>query len=119
MGRITKCRQVCMKPKETLFQPQQKQQDIVILTVEELEALRLVDFEESSQDLAACKMNISRGTLQRILYSARYKVAKALTTGQGIKIEGGNYEILEEKCSHRQRCKKCRFECTKGDENYE
>lgn len=115
MGRIAKCKRVCIKPKETLFQTKSKEKDIITLTMEELEALRLVDFEESEQDLAALKMDISRGTLQRILYSARYKVAKALTTGSGIKIDGGNYKILEERCKHQQRCKHCRFECNKED----
>ncbi|MBS7631417.1 DUF134 domain-containing protein [Candidatus Bathyarchaeota archaeon] len=53
---------------------------------EELEALRLVDLEGLSQEEAGYRMGISRGTVWRLLQSARRKVAQALTEGQSIKI---------------------------------
>jgi predicted Fe-Mo cluster-binding NifX family protein len=37
-------------------------------------------------------MNISRPTFQRVLYSARRKIADALLNGRAIRIEGGNFE---------------------------
>lgn len=60
--------------------------ELVDLSVEELEALRLCDFEELEQEEAAKKMDISRATLQRDLYSARKKVADALLHSKAIKI---------------------------------
>jgi len=56
------------------------------LDIEELEALRLCDFEELEQEEAAKKMGISRASLQRDLYSARKKVADALLHSKAIKI---------------------------------
>ncbi len=51
---------------------------------EELEALKLCDLDDLTQADAGARMGISRGTVQRILSSARKKVAKALSKGQAI-----------------------------------
>ncbi len=67
----------------------------VILNVEELEAIRLKDLEDLEQEKAAKKMNVSRGTFQRILNSARQKIADALINGKAIRIEGGYFEIKQ------------------------
>ncbi|MFX0014058.1 MAG: DUF134 domain-containing protein [Promethearchaeota archaeon] len=48
----------------------------------ELEALRLVDEENLTQEQAAERMHISRGTLWRILQQARKKVILALNSGK-------------------------------------
>ena len=58
----------------------------VELGVDELEALRLCDYKNLEQTEAAKKMKISQSTLQRILTSARKKVAEALIEGKAIKI---------------------------------
>ncbi len=52
----------------------------------ELEALRLVDLEGLSQEEAGQKMGISRGTVWRLIQSARKKTAQALTEGRPIQI---------------------------------
>jgi predicted DNA-binding protein (UPF0251 family) len=52
----------------------------------ELEALRLVDLEGLSQEQAGTKMGVSRGTIWRLLQSARRKVAQALTEGRPLKV---------------------------------
>lgn len=65
----------------------------VILTLDELEALRLADAEGVEQTEAAKRMNISQSTIQRILATARRKVAGALVKGQAIKLEGGEVEM--------------------------
>jgi hypothetical protein len=39
-------------------------------------------------------MNISRPTFQRVLSSARKKVADALLNGKAVRITGGNYEAV-------------------------
>lgn len=52
----------------------------------ELEALRLVDLEGLSQEEAGQRMGVSRGTVWRLLQSARRKTAKTLTEGRPLKI---------------------------------
>ena len=51
---------------------------------DELEALKLCDLEGLFQEQAGEKMGVSRGTVQRILTSARKKVAEALSTGSAL-----------------------------------
>jgi len=58
----------------------------VILEPAELEALRLVDLLGLSQEQAGERMGISRGTVWRLLQSARRKAAQALTEGRHINI---------------------------------
>ena len=65
----------------------------VVLKVEELEAIKLKDLENLDQEKCAKKMKISRGTFQRILNSAKKKIADALVNGKAIRIEGGNYKM--------------------------
>jgi predicted DNA-binding protein (UPF0251 family) len=52
----------------------------------ELEALRLVDLEGLSQEQAGQRMGVSRGTVWRLLHSARRKTAQALTEGRPLQI---------------------------------
>ncbi len=61
----------------------------VILTLDELEAMRLADLEALYQEEAAERMGISRPTFGRILNSARMKVAEALVLSKVLRIEGG------------------------------
>lgn len=63
--------------------------DVLELTFDELEALRLADAEGLRQDEAATWMNISRQTFGRVVASARRKVALALVYGKGLRIQGG------------------------------
>jgi predicted DNA-binding protein (UPF0251 family) len=63
--------------------------EFVVLTLDELEALRLADLEGLGQAEAAGKMNVSRPTFGRIVEQARKKVAAALVQERGIGIEGG------------------------------
>jgi predicted DNA-binding protein (UPF0251 family) len=65
----------------------------ITLTVEELEAIRLADFEGLDQETAAGMMGVSRHTFGRILAAARTVVAEALVTSKALRIEGGTFEI--------------------------
>jgi predicted DNA-binding protein (UPF0251 family) len=58
------------------------------ITIEpaEIEALRLVDLEGYSQEQAGTEMGVSRGTIWRLLQSARRKVAQALTEGRTLTV---------------------------------
>jgi len=59
----------------------------VSLSREELEAIKLKDFDGLEQTEAAEKMDTSQSTFQRILSSARKKVADAIIEGKVLKIE--------------------------------
>jgi predicted DNA-binding protein (UPF0251 family) len=61
--------------------------EIVMLMPEELELLRLVDYEGLEQEEAASVMGISRRTAWRDLHAARYKVVDALLHGKQIEME--------------------------------
>lgn len=63
----------------------------VVLKLEELEAIRLKDLHKLDQAECAAAMKLTRPTFQRILHSARAKLAVALVEGRAIIIEGGNY----------------------------
>jgi len=65
----------------------------VFLSVEELEAIRLSDFERLDQESAANLMQVSRQTYGRILANARGVVGEALVTGKALRIEGGTYQM--------------------------
>jgi len=61
-----------------------------ILTLDEVEAIRLSDLEDLDQVDAAEKMQISRITYLRILQSAHQKIAKSLILGKAIRMKGGD-----------------------------
>lgn len=65
----------------------------IFMSVEELESIRLSDFEHLDQETAANMMEVSRHTYGRILANARSIVAGALITGKALKIGGGAYEF--------------------------
>jgi len=70
--------------------------EAVVLSVEELEAIKLVDFQGLEHEEAAQKMNVSRKTLWRDLKSGRKKVADALINGKAIEIKGGNFVVRKD-----------------------
>ena len=89
MVRPTKPRRVLFDPDIIYFKPRAvplSMLEEVDLGVDELGALRLCDYKNLEQIEAAKKMKISQSTLQRILASARKKIAEALTEGKAIKI---------------------------------
>ena len=108
MSRPPKCRRVAFFPNVTYFKPAGiplRDLGEVRLSVEEAEAIRLKDLEGLEQVGGAERMKISRPTFQRILASARQKMADALFNGKAIRIEGGNFEMVSS-----------RFKCLNGHE---
>ncbi len=65
----------------------------VHMTVDEFEALRLLDAEGLTQEGCAARMNIARTTVTAIYDSARKKVADALVNGKRLLITGGHCEF--------------------------
>lgn len=84
-------RRICFKPKAHYFKPRGiRLVDLeeVALSAEEMEALKLKDFDGLEQIEAASKMNTSQSTFHRILSSARAKTAKAIVEGKALRVEG-------------------------------
>jgi predicted DNA-binding protein (UPF0251 family) len=117
MTRPRKCRRVGFVPDNQCFHPQLHNKDEVVLSIEEVEAIRLSDYLALEQDIAADSMNVSRGTFQRIINAARKKTADALVHGKILRIDGGNYSLSTGKaCCRRMKgsCKK--ISCENCDE---
>jgi predicted DNA-binding protein (UPF0251 family) len=94
MPRPFKCRFVEGLPPSDYFKPRGiplSDLEVVNLTVDEFEAVRLADYEGLYQEKAAEKMGISRPTFGNIVESARKKIADALVNSRAIRIEGGVY----------------------------
>lgn len=89
MARPAKERIVRFRPKTNYFKPRAvplSSLEEVVLFFEEMESIRLCDLKGVEQEEAAEKMGVSQSTLQRILASARSKIAEALIKGKAIKI---------------------------------
>jgi predicted DNA-binding protein (UPF0251 family) len=89
MVRPRLCRKIGFNPNITYFKPQGVQMrllEVIELTTEEIEALRLRNMKDLEQEEAAKKMNTSQSTFQRILSSAYKKITEALIEGKAIKI---------------------------------
>lgn len=107
MPRPKKRRRVGFLPEVTVFQPvgaPRADGEEIVLTVEELEAIRLKDVEDLDQTECAQRMQVSRPTFQRILDSARAKVASALTRGVALRVAGGTFDFAQSGwCPHCRR----------------
>ena len=105
MPRPRKCRWVGREPVHAFYKPQGVPLEGltgVNLPVEGLEAIRLADAEEMDHFVAAERMGVSRPTFSRILSEARRIVARALSSGWAIHIDGGSYKVVEQE-SHLRR----------------
>ena len=90
MPRPIKCRRVSFIPNTKYFKPAGiplRMLEENNISIEEAEAVRLKDLEGLEQEACAERMNISRPTFQRVLESARKKLADALLNGKAIRIE--------------------------------
>ncbi|MCK4553734.1 DUF134 domain-containing protein [Candidatus Parcubacteria bacterium] len=86
-GRPRLRRQIRFNPKVNYFKPQgvpMRDLDVVVLSQEEIEALRLKNIEDLSQIECAESMKTSQSTFQRILSSAYKKISLAIVKGQAI-----------------------------------
>ena len=60
----------------------------ISLQPDEIELIRLIDFEGLEQEEAAERLGVSRKTAWRDLHEARRKIADALVNGKGIEMAG-------------------------------
>ena len=115
MARPSKARRVCRLPRYRSFAPAEgSTQQQVQLSVEEYEALRLIDYLGLTQQEAAAQMQVSRSALQSTYAEARKKLAMFLVEGRQLQIQGGEYTLcpfrsggtpVQSKCSLRGGCK--------------
>jgi predicted DNA-binding protein (UPF0251 family) len=63
------------------------QTEIVEIGLDELEALALCDFEGLQQEEAAEAMDVSRGTVQRLLQSGRRRVVDVIIHGKALALQ--------------------------------
>ncbi len=89
MARPKKHRKCNCNPEANYFKPRGiplRELKEVELEKDELEAIKLADYDGLAQEEAAIKMGISRQTFGRIVKSARLKIASALLNGNALKI---------------------------------
>ncbi|WP_102400397.1 DUF134 domain-containing protein [Haloimpatiens massiliensis] len=109
MVRPRKWRRVCNLPQVDKFGPVDKLQDVselIIMTVEEYETIRLMDLVGLNQEQCAGTMGVARSTVQRIYDDARKKIADSLVNGKMLKIEGGDYKLCSD-FGDKENCDVC------------
>ena len=94
MARPQRRRRICREPEYRHFQPDGVAgQELVNLTCDEFELIRLVDHLGLTHEQAAKRMDISRTTATEGYESARHKIADAIVNGKCISIGGGSYRL--------------------------
>jgi predicted DNA-binding protein (UPF0251 family) len=109
-GRPRCPRRIENEPDVTYFKPRGVPLDgldVVILSLEELEAVRLIDLEGMEQEQASQKMGISRRAFWEDLQGARRRIVEALVGGKAIEIKGGSYMV---EVKRKFRCYDCQNE---------
>lgn len=98
MPRPVKPRHVCILPDHDAFGPvgiPKRNLQRINLSVDEIETIRLLDYEGYTQAEAAEQMNVARTTIQRIYNEARQKIADFFVNGKMLTIGGGNYTLCD------------------------
>ena len=105
MPRPSKRRRICDLPPCRRFEPHGAQADAlpVILSLDEYETIRLIDFLGLTQEQCAAQMHVARTTVQAIYTGARAKVARSLVMGMPIEISGGDVVL----CGKREEERQC------------
>ena len=95
MPRPTKCRRVCYFPEVLEFSPTGAVSgEPIVLTVDELETIRLIDKENLSQEECGAQLGVGRTTAQKIYETARKKIADALVLGFALKIVAASFSFV-------------------------
>lgn len=110
MPRPRKWKKVCCLPGSNLYGPLNRsdiENEVLLMTVEEYETIRLIDLEGLTQEECAQRMEVARATIQKIYNDARNKIAESLVNGSILKIEGGDYKLYNEN-ERVHGCGRCR-----------
>lgn len=98
MPRPKKPRRVCFMPRSTHFAPVGGDfagLEPVAMTVDEYEAIRLIDHEGFTQEECAGYMKVARTTVQQIYDGARKKLSVSIVEGRPLRISGGDYQLCD------------------------
>ncbi|MDP8232764.1 MAG: DUF134 domain-containing protein [Candidatus Zophobacter franzmannii] len=115
MARPKKKRMVFQPPQYTSFKPNGVRMNTleqITLNLDELEAIRLADYQGKEHNEAAEEMEISRSTFTRLVEKARCKVSRFLLEGKHLFIEGGDIHFRGNilRCEHCGHMFKTGFE---------
>ncbi len=97
MPRPPKPRRIGHPPGALYFKPRGiplMELEEVALALDELEALRLVDYEGLPFEIAGERMGISRGTIGRLVESGRRRLVDAVLHGRALRVEDTAAERL-------------------------
>lgn len=115
MARPEKCKRICALPEKNRFSCEggDSSTDPQIISLEEFETVRLIDYIGLTQEQCASQMHVARTTVQRLYTDARKKIAEFLIAGTALEISGGNYKICEnsDTCCRVSYCPKKSFGC--------
>lgn len=67
----------------------------IVMTVDEYETIRLIDYQGFSQEECSEYMKVARTTVQQTYNNARKKLADFLVQGSFLRIEGGQYKLCD------------------------
>ncbi len=98
MPRPCKHRRVCEMPRFNRFGPVREDGEAgfpIVMTVDEYEAIRLIDLLGLRQENCAERMNVARTTAQTIYDSARAKLAECLVNGRELYVSGGEIALCD------------------------
>lgn len=102
MPRPCKRRLICAMPKCMEFGPRKKiaesrkdSGECIVMSIDEFEAIRLIDFEGLNQEESAGRMGVARTTVQAIYARARKKLAVCIVNGLPLTIDGGDYRLCK------------------------
>lgn len=115
MARPKKRRRICAYPKIMEFRPFGDYAEIVDLTFDEYEVMRLMDTLGYSQEECAKQMDIARSTVALVYETARAKTADAIINGKSLVIHGGDVELCKSASTCCGRCgQKACMNCEHG-----
>ena len=100
---------ICNVPSYEEFTTVNGGKEKVVMSCEEYETIRLIDYSGLMQEECAARMGVSRPTVQLIYTRAREKMADFLVNGKRLVIEGGAYKVCEAKTNRCDsgHCDKC------------
>ena len=79
MPRKPRCRNIGGYPDYWTFTPEEtSSEEAVVMSLDELETIRLIDYDGKTQEECASQMEVARTTVTAIYDSARRKIASAL-----------------------------------------
>ena len=100
MARTPRCRRIRCYPDYWSFAPQDEgQAEVIEMTLDEYECIRLMDREKLTQEQCARRMGVAHTTVTNIYESARSKLVEALVDGKILRI-GGSYQLEKQGTEH-------------------